>query len=102
MKILLNSQERLLILDALDHPAYKDKVTLPKTPYIVRQVYKGLKEKLIEKEAKTLKPTLAIEALKSESRFITFQKPKMNKQELLQSDIKLVQLDVAIHYLEDL
>jgi len=46
MQIELNSNERLLLLDALRHPAYKEKVSHPKTKYVVRQTYKQLIEKL--------------------------------------------------------
>jgi len=46
MQIELNSNERLLLLDALRHPAYKDKVSHPRTKRIIREVYKALIEKL--------------------------------------------------------
>ena len=48
----LSSFDRLLLLDALDHEAYKGKIQEPATPAITRQVYRSLKEKLIIAENK--------------------------------------------------
>ena len=50
MNIDLTSLERKLILDALKHPAYKDKISNPKTPYIARKVYKEVTEKILADE----------------------------------------------------
>ena len=50
MVIDLTSHERLILLDALMHPAYKDKISLPRTKFIVRQTYRGLIAKLTEDE----------------------------------------------------
>jgi len=48
MQIEITENEKKLILDALVHPAYKDKVALPKTPQAIRQSYKALIRKLIK------------------------------------------------------
>lgn len=47
----LTSRERQIILDALIHPAYEEKISNPKTPYEVRQAYKRAKEKIAMVEA---------------------------------------------------
>ena len=39
MQIDLNRNERMLLLDALRHPAYKDKIKYPKTKYAIRKAY---------------------------------------------------------------
>jgi hypothetical protein len=46
MQIDLNSNERKIILDALRHPAYKDKISHPKTKFEIRKVYKIILDKL--------------------------------------------------------
>ena len=50
MNINLTSLERKLILDALKHPAYKEKISRPQTPYIARKVYKEVVEKILADE----------------------------------------------------
>lgn len=50
MNINLTSLERKLILDALRHPAYKDKISRPQTPYIARKTYKEVLEKIMADE----------------------------------------------------
>lgn len=50
MNIDLSSLERKLILDALRHPAYKDKISRPQTPYIARKVYKEVVNKILADE----------------------------------------------------
>ena len=46
MDINLSRNERLLLLDALRHPAYKEKIRYPKTKYAIRKVYWNLVAKL--------------------------------------------------------
>ena len=46
MQIDLNRNERMLLLDALRHPAYKEKIRYPKTKYAIRKVYWNLVAKL--------------------------------------------------------
>ena len=46
MQINLSRNEQLLLLDALRHPAYKDKIRYPKTKYAIRKVYWNLVAKL--------------------------------------------------------
>jgi len=50
MNINLDRNERMLLLDALRHPAYKDKIRNPRTKYAIRQTYRTLIEKLEEDE----------------------------------------------------
>lgn len=47
----LTSRERQVILDALIHPAYEEKVSEPKISYEFRQAYKRAKEKIALVEA---------------------------------------------------
>lgn len=47
----LTSRERKVILDALVHPAYEEKVSEPKISYEFRQAYKRAKEKIAMVEA---------------------------------------------------
>ena len=46
MIIDVTPHERLMILDALRHPAYTDKVQNPKTKYFIRKIYQALVEKV--------------------------------------------------------
>lgn len=46
IKINLTHFERLMILDALTDPCYKDKVQSPITKRFIREVYRELKEKV--------------------------------------------------------
>lgn len=84
MRVELNHQERMMILDALCHDAYKDKVSKPKTKHFIRQIYKSLVEKLANIEAinrQEGKPEKAITALKSHISFLNFKMPGMEKEE---------------------
>ena len=104
MKIEVNSQERLLLIDALLHKPYLHKVLGPDTPKEILVTYNALKEKLATKEveATTGKPTGAIELLRKEIKFINFKLPEMNaKQKLAAADL-IIELERAIVYLEDL
>lgn len=47
----LTSRERQIIMDALIHPAYEEKVSDPKTSYEFRHAYKRAKEKIAMVEA---------------------------------------------------
>ena len=46
IKINLTHFERLMILDALNDPCYKDKVQSPATKRFIREIYKKLREKV--------------------------------------------------------
>ncbi len=46
IKVALTGQEKLMILNALDTPQYKGKVHDPKTNYLTREIYRGLKKKI--------------------------------------------------------
>jgi len=50
MQIELDSLERRMLLDALTHPPYKDKIEHPATKRFIRDVWKALKQKLISDE----------------------------------------------------
>lgn len=47
-KVALTSEEKRMILNALDSPKYKARVEDPKTRHFIRVIYKGLKEKIKE------------------------------------------------------
>ena len=47
-KVALIWREKQMILDALDMPYYRATIQTPATPRIVRDVYRGLKEKIKE------------------------------------------------------
>ena len=46
MQIDIDRNEQFILLDALIHPAYKDKVSLPQTKFAIRKVYWNLVAKL--------------------------------------------------------
>jgi len=48
IKVALTSREKGMILNAMDTPQYKGKIHDPKTNYLTREIYKGLKEKIEE------------------------------------------------------
>ena len=50
MQIDLDRNERLLLLDALRHQAYRDKISLPQTKFLIRKTYHALIKKLEEDE----------------------------------------------------
>lgn len=103
MKIDLTSQERQLILDALMHEAYKEKLSDPETPFLVRQIYKALKDKIANAEAESqFKPAAAIAALKGQRSFVLFKKPGESLKKQRKLDEEIVEIDRAIEYLEDL
>jgi len=104
LKIELNSKERQIVLDALIHEAYVDKVRLPQTPHEVRQVYKNLKMKIAMKEIEATKgrPEEAIKLLRREINFINFKAPNMNEKEKEGASKTIIDYDKAISYLEDL
>ena len=47
----LTSWERQVVLDALVHPGYEEKISDPKTKFTVRQAYKRANEKIAIVEA---------------------------------------------------
>ena len=51
MQIEITENEKKLILDALVHPAYRDKVSLPKTPHAIRKCHNALIRKMIKAKA---------------------------------------------------
>lgn len=104
MKIELNSKERQILLDALIHPGYLDKIRQPKTPYFIRELYKNLKKKISMQEVESMeaKPEAAIKLLRREINFINFKAPKMNEKEREDAQKTILDYDKAITYLEDL
>lgn len=104
MKIELNSKERQMLLDALIHDSYVDKVRQPKTPYEIRQLYKNIKIKIAMKEVEATKgrPEEAIKLLRRETNFINFKAPNMNEKEKEEASKIIIDYDKAISYLEDL
>lgn len=104
MKIELNSKERQILLDALIHPGYLDKVQQPKTPFFIRELHRNLKTKIAmqEVESMELKPERAIKLLKKEINFINFKYSKMNGKEKKEAQETMLDYDKARHYLEDL
>ena len=104
MKIELNSKERQILLDALIHEGYVDKVRQPQTPYEIRQLYKNIKLKIAmqEVEATKGKPEEAIKLLRKEMNYINFKAPNMNEKEKEEASKIIIDYDKAISYLEDL
>jgi len=104
LKIELNSKERQMLLDALIHEAYVDKVRLPQTPYEIRQLYKNIKIKISMQEVEATKgrPEEAIKLLRREINFINFKAPNMNEKEKEEASKIIIDYDKAISYLEDL
>jgi len=104
LKIELNSKERQILLDALIHEAYVDKVRQPQTPHKIRQLYKNIKLKIAmqEVEATKGKPEEAIKLLRREINFINFKVPNMNEKEKEEASKIIIDYDKAISYLEDL
>ena len=47
MQIDFNRNEQALLLDALRHPAYKDKIRQPRTKHVIRKAYAKLVAKVI-------------------------------------------------------
>ncbi|MBA7545943.1 hypothetical protein ES705_38325 [subsurface metagenome] len=104
MKIELNSQERQILLDALIHEGYKDKVREPKTPVFIRKLYAELKKKIAMQEVESMeaKPEEAINLLRREINFINFKASGMNEKEKEEASKTIIDYDKAISYLEDL
>lgn len=104
MQIELNSQERLLLLDALIYKPYLNKVNQKQTPAEVVAIYEGLKKKLTTKEVEATegRPVHAIEVLRKEINFINFKFPEMNNKEKAAGTDVIIDLDRAKAYLEDL
>ena len=46
IKVALTALEKKMILNALDSPQYKARVQDPKTKFIIREIYRKLKEKI--------------------------------------------------------
>ena len=104
MKLELNSQERQILLDALIHEPYKDKVHQPKTPVFIRKLYAELKKKIAMQEVESMeaKPEEAIKLLRREINFINFKSGGMNEKEKEDAQKTILDYDKAITYLEDL
>ncbi len=104
MKIELNSKERQILLDALIHEPYKDKVREPKTPVFIRKLYAELKKKIAMKEVESMeaKPEEAIKLLRKEMNYINFKAPRMNEKEKEEASKTIIDYDKAMTYLEDL
>ena len=104
MKIDFNSQERLLLLDALIYKPYLKKVNQKQTPAEVVAIYEGLKKKLATKEVEATegRPVQAIETLRKEIKFINFKLPEMNAKEKGAGAEFIIDLERAISYLEEL
>jgi len=104
LKIELNSKERQILLDALIHEAYEDKVHQPKTPYEIRELYKNIKLKIAMKEVEGTKgrPEEAIKLLRKEINYINFNVPRMNEKQKEEAGKLILDYDKAITYLEDL
>ncbi|MCK4784533.1 MAG: hypothetical protein KAV87_12340 [Desulfobacteraceae bacterium] len=104
MKIELNSKERQVLLDALIHDGYVDKIRQPQTPFFIRQLYSNLKTKISRQEVESMeaKPEQAIKLLRREINFINFKAPKMNEKEKVEAEKLILDYDKAITYLEDL
>lgn len=45
--VVLDRQERIVLLECLNDPHFKDRVKEPKTPRLVRMKYAGLKVKIL-------------------------------------------------------
>lgn len=95
----------MIILDALCHDAYKDKVSEPKTKHFIRQIYKSLVEKLANIGAinqQEGKPERAINAIKSHISFLNFKMLTTEKEEKKRAGEEILECDTVIRYLEDL
>ena len=104
MKVELNSQERLIILDALIHDPYVKKILEPDTPKEIAIIYDALVDKMSVKEIEATagKPVHAIEMLRKEINFINFKLPEMNEKEKQAATDAMVDLHRSKAYLEDL
>lgn len=104
MKIELNSKERQILLDALIHDGYVEKVRQPQTPFFIRELHKNLKIKIAMQEVESikLKPERAIKLLRKEINFINFKSSAMNEKEKEEAQKAILDYDKAITYLEDL
>ena len=104
MKVELNSQERLIILDALIHDPYVKKISEPDTPKEIAVIYEALVDKMSVKEIEATagKPVHAIEVLRKEINFINFKLAEMNEKEKQTATDAMIDLDRAKAYLEDL
>ena len=104
MQVELNSQERLILLDALIHKGYVEKILAPDTPKEIAIIYDGLTQKMVAKEVEATKgkPIHAIGILRKEVRFINFKFPEMNAKEKAAATDFIIDLDRAMAYLEDL
>ena len=104
MKIELNSKERQVILDALIHEGYVDKVRQPKTPHEIRELYKNIKLKIAMQEVEGTKgrPEETIKLLRKEINYINFNVPRMNEKQKEEASKTIIDYDKAISYLEDL
>ena len=104
MKVELNSQERQILLDALIHEGYVDKVRQPQTPFFIRKLYSDLKNKIGMQEVEATKgrPEEAIKLLRKEINYINFKAANMNEKEKEEASKTIVDYDKAISYLEDL
>ena len=104
MKIDFNSQERLLLLDALIYKPYLRKVNDKQTPEQVVATYENLKKKLVTKEVEATegRPVHAIEVLRKEINFINFKLPEMNEKEKQAATDIIIDLDRSRSYLENL
>ncbi len=104
MKLEFNSQERLILLDALIHKPYTKKILSPDTPKEIAFIYDGLTKKLAIKEVEATegRPVQAIETLRKEIKFINFKLPEMNAKEKSAAAEFIIDLERAIVYLEDL
>ena len=104
MKLELNSQERQMLLDALIHEGYKDKIRQPKTQVFIRKLYAELKKKIAMQEVESMeaKPEEAIKLLRKEMNYINFKAPNMNEKEKEEASKIIIDYDKAMSYLEDL
>ena len=104
MKIELNSKERQILLDALIHEPYVDKVRQPQTPFFIRKLYSELKTKISMQEVESMeaKPEEAIKLLRKEINYINFNVPRMNEKQKEEAGKLILDYDKAITYLEDL
>jgi hypothetical protein len=46
-KINLDRQERIVLMECMNDPHFRDRVAEPNTPHLVRVKYKGVKEKIL-------------------------------------------------------
>lgn len=103
MKLELDTRERQLLIDALIHPGYKKKISQPQIPFFIRELYKSLKEKLVNQEVEAhLKPEYTITILKKQLSFLKFRLPIMKKKQKEEATKAIMELDRSIGYLEDL